>query len=71
MSFSKTTGTVTVRQRIVLKINKELFEGRVEGSFSIENIGYGTATIKVQAENKKWMEGIFVEADGYNPRSSD
>lgn len=65
MSFSKTTGTVTVRERIVLKINKELFEGRVEGSFSIENIGYGTATIKVQAENKKWMEGIFVEADGY------
>ena len=33
MSFSKTTGTVTVLQRIVLKINKELFEGRVEGSF--------------------------------------
>jgi hypothetical protein len=65
MSFSKTSGTVSVRERIILTINRELFSGKVEGTFSVENVGYGKAVIKVEAENRNYIPGVFIENDGY------
>ena len=65
MSFSKTSGTVDIRERIVLKINRELFQGRVEGEFSVTNVGYGEAIIEVEAENREAIPAVFMENDSF------
>ena len=65
MTFSKTSGKVAVRERIILTLNKELFQGRVQGEFTVENVGYSKAVIKVEAENQTCIPGVFIETDGY------
>lgn len=65
MSFSKTSGKVDVRERIVLTIHRELFDGKAEGNFCVENVGYAKANIRVEAANRSYPEGIFVENDGH------
>lgn len=65
MTFSKTSGKVAVRERIILTLNKELFQGKVQGEFTVENVGYSKAVIKVEAENQTCIPGVFIETDGY------
>ncbi len=65
MSFSKVSGTVKIGDRIELKIHRELFEGKVEGSFSIESDSGANAAIRVEAENRESPENVFLENDGY------
>lgn len=67
ISFSKTAGTVDLRERIVLTIHRERFTGRVRGCFRIKNVGYGTATVYVEAENDvdHIPDHVFIESDGY------
>lgn len=67
ISFSSEAGVVSKTERITLRIHRERFSGKVSGSFSVENVGYGTAVIGVEAENPKkdMPEGVFWERDGY------
>lgn len=67
LSFSSTAGVVSKTERITLHIHRERFEGRVSGSFTVENVGYGTAVIGVEAENpgKDIPENVFLERNGY------
>lgn len=67
MSFSKTEGIVDFKERIVLSIHRELIDGKVKGSFQIENKGYGAATVYIEAENNnnQFPDNVFLENDGY------
>ena len=65
MSFSKLSGTVKIKERVKLSIHRELLVAKAEGYFSIENIGYANATIKVEAENREISANVFLESDGY------
>ena len=51
ISFSSEAGVAAKTERIALRIHRERFSGKVSGSFSVENVGYGTAVIGVEAEN--------------------
>lgn len=65
MSFSKVSGIVKIRERIGLKINRELFVGKAEGTFLVESSNGEIATIGVAAENRKIPDNVFLESDGY------
>ncbi len=65
LEFSKTEGEVSVRERITLSVNKALLDDKVTGTFEVENIGYGTAHVTVEAAPPLAPEGLFLESDGY------
>lgn len=65
MEFSCGEGMVEVRERIALKIRRELFQGRVEGNFTVEGVGFAAATVRVEAENRTVEKGVFLEHEGY------
>ena len=65
LEFSRTEGEVATRERITLSVNKALLDDRVKGTFEVENIGFGTAHVTVEAAPSKGPEGQFLESDGY------
>lgn len=67
LSFSSEAGVVSKTERIVMRIHRERFSGMASGSFSVENVGYGTAVIRVEADNsgEGIPENVFLERDGY------
>ena len=65
MTFSKTFREGSCQRKNYSDLNKELFQGRVQGEFTVENVGYSKAVIKVEAENQTCIPGVFIETDGY------
>jgi hypothetical protein len=65
LEFSRTEGEVKKRERITLSVNKALLDEKVTGVFLVENIGYGTATVTVEAAPMGGPEGLYLESDGY------
>lgn len=67
ISFSDTEGVVEKSETIKLHIHRERFEGKAAGSFTVRNVGYGEAVIRLEAENKKLHseKEMFLESDGY------
>lgn len=50
LSFNFMEGVVSLSERIELTIHKEMIHDRANGQFTVENVGYGKATIIVEAE---------------------
>lgn len=74
MEFSSMEGIVSITERIVLTIRRDRFEGRISGYFEVEQIGYGTVVIGVEAENITQNEipvHTFLETDGYVSINAD
>ena len=67
ISFSSMAGVVELNERITLHIHRNQFTGRVSGSFTISNVGYGKTVIQVEAQSweASLPKGVFVERDGY------
>lgn len=67
LSFSSVSGIAAKTERIAMRIHREKFSGKVSGNFSVENVGHGTATIGVEAENlgENIPKDTFLEWDGY------
>lgn len=67
ISFSSQEGQVALSRRIILKIHRNQFSGKVKGSFFVENVGYTTAEFHIEAYNPEGNEtaGVFWETDGY------
>jgi len=65
LMFSKTEGEVSVRERVILSVDKALLTDRISGTFQVECIGFGTAHVTVLAAPKAAPEGVFIESDGY------
>lgn len=65
MNFSKEKGIVKDRERILLTIDRRQFDGKIRGSFTVKCIGYGSAKIGVEAENRDVERNVFLETDGY------
>lgn len=64
MSFSKTSGKVKSRERLVLSINREIVKERAEGSFTITTDCPSNATIKVCVDCPEVPANTFLETDG-------
>lgn len=66
IGFSKTAGTVKVRERIKLTANKDLLKKKSTGRFTVECIGCGKAMVTVEASPViRYEKKCFVESDGY------
>ena len=66
LDFSSVEGTVDVTEHLCLTVHKECISGYGEGEFTVENIGYGKATILVRTQNDEEIErDVFMESDGY------
>ena len=66
LSFSVTEGVVSLAEKIELTVHKEMINGRSSGEFTVENVGYGKATIIVEAQNASdVVANVFVESDHY------
>ena len=51
LSFSETEGETSGTVHLLLHVHKDRFTGREKGTFSVENIGQGTAQVIVEAES--------------------
>ncbi|MGN0403109.1 MAG: hypothetical protein ACI4HQ_12740 [Acetatifactor sp.] len=67
LSFSCTEGTIEETKRIIAHIDRELFSGKTQGSFMVENIGHTRAKFIVNALNPEETspKDCFWELDGY------
>ena len=66
LSFSVMEGIVSLTEKIILTVHKEMLDGRASGEFTVENVGYGKATIIVEAQKVHDLEAnVFIEADHY------
>lgn len=66
LSFSVMEGVVSLTEQIELTVHKEMLDGRVNGQFTVENVGYGRATVIVEAQKAHNLEAnVFVETDRY------
>lgn len=66
LTFSVTEGSVSLTQRVELTVHKDMIHGKDSGEFTVENVGYGKATIIVEVQNEDdTEEGVFVETDQY------
>ncbi len=65
LKFSATEGEVSRTKRIRLSVNKSVLEDKVTGTFDVENIGYGTVHVTVEASPPRAVSGFFMESDGY------
>jgi hypothetical protein len=65
LNFSALEGEVSETKRIRLSVNKAVLEDKVTGTFDVENIGYGTVCVTVEASPGGAVSGLFMESDGY------
>ncbi len=65
MTFSKTEGEVSKRERITLSVNKALLSDKVTGTFDIESVGIGMVHVTVEAAAADVPKGLYIESDGY------
>lgn len=67
LHFSSEKGVVTKAEKICLYVDKAQLTSKETGCFTIENVGYGTAKVYVEAEkpDDSFPNNVFMETDGY------
>jgi len=73
ISFSSVKGSVEKVEKLWVYIDKSQLKKRETGSFTIDNVGCGTATVYIEADGieNKYPTNVFVEADGYVAMEAD